>query len=67
MRGNQQASLEGHQKRFLWVFALSVFFRGFRGHHIRHHQIEKALADCIRCSPVLLSGPIARKTAFRET
>jgi len=26
-----------------WVLFLSVFFRGFRGHNIRHHQIETVL------------------------
>jgi hypothetical protein len=25
------------------VLFLSVFFRGFRGHNIRHHQIETVL------------------------
>ncbi len=37
-------STEGHGKQFYWVLFLSVFFRGFRGHTILHHQIEKALA-----------------------
>jgi len=27
------------------VLFLSVFFRGFRGHNIRHHQIETVLGD----------------------
>jgi len=26
-----------------WVLFLSVFFRGFRGHNIRHYQIETVL------------------------
>jgi hypothetical protein len=28
------------------VFVLSVFFRGFRGHNIRHYQTEEALGAC---------------------
>jgi len=39
-------STEGHGKQFYWVLFLFVFFRGFRGHTILHHQIEKALAGC---------------------
>ena len=31
-----------------WVLVVSLFFRGFRGHTIRHHQIEKALGRRIQ-------------------
>jgi hypothetical protein len=40
---------------------LSVFFRGFRGHNIRHHQIETVPGTC-RAGLNDTTGPVFSAT-----
>jgi hypothetical protein len=45
---------------FKRVLFLSVFFRGFRGHNIRHHQIENSSRSLLTGSLLLASMPFRR-------